>query len=262
MLDPGKQLSVSLTPLYPSERAAGEKVFATVALVSAAKEGPEERILGAKAAIDPAHLPFKASVTLPDTPNGDYNLEVRMTLADGTSPKDLRTAFVKTLPIHIESLSAQAERLKERLARVTKRGAPSLPTAQYVLARYEQTDHGNASPLHYNFQGEFATANAILDALEAGRDPFAAKQGDLRKAYLSKVDQTLQPYRVFIPAQYDGTKPTPLVVAFTEWAAMRIRCLTVMANSSKWRPSASDSWSHARKGETRRRCTEARPSRM
>jgi len=213
MLDPGKQVAVSLTPLYPSERAAGENVFASVFLVPVAKEGPEERILGAKVAADPTHLPFKTSVTLPETPNGDYNLEVRMTLADGTSPQNLRTAFVKTLPIHIESLSAQAERLKERPAKVTKRDAASLPTAQYVLARYEQTDHGNASPLHYNFQGEFATANAILDALEAGRDPFAGKQGDLRKAYLSKVDQTLQPYRVFIPTQYDGTKPTPLVVA-------------------------------------------------
>ena len=109
---------------------------------------------------------------MPETPNGDYNLEVRMTLVDGKSPQGLRSAFVKTLPIHIESLSAEAQRLKDRLAKVSKRDAPSLPTAQYVLARYEQTDHGDTSPLHYDFHGEFASANSILDAIEAGRDPF------------------------------------------------------------------------------------------
>src|SRR5262249_5973777 len=53
----------------------------------------------------------------------------------------------------------------------------------------------------------------ILDAVEAGRDPFAGKHGDSRRAYRSKVDGTLQPYRLFVPESDDATRQTPLVVA-------------------------------------------------
>ncbi len=49
--------------------------------------------------------------------------------------------------------------------------------------------------------------------MDAGRDPFAHRRGDMRKAYRSDVDQTLQPYRLFLPDSYDGSKPVPLVVA-------------------------------------------------
>ena len=56
-------------------------------------------------------------------------------------------------------------------------------------------------------------ATAIVDALDQGRDPFAGKAWRLRKAYRSGVDNTLQPYRIFIPASYNGSKPTPLLVA-------------------------------------------------
>ncbi len=56
-------------------------------------------------------------------------------------------------------------------------------------------------------------ATAIVDAIDQGRDPFAGKHGDFHKAYLSKVDNTLQPYRLFVPANYDGSKPTAMVVA-------------------------------------------------
>ncbi len=212
MVEPGKRVTGSLAPLYPAKFDATEKVSAAVFLVPVAKNGPAEKNLAPLAPVDPAHLPFAISVSIPDTPVGDYNLEVRLTLPDGTSPAGVRAAFVKDLPVHVESLSSEAQKLRDRLAKVKKRDA-ALPTAEYVLARYEQTDRGGASPLRYDFRGEFSAAHAILDALEANQDPFAAKHGDFRKAYLSTVDRTLQPYRIFIPSQYDRTKSTPLMVA-------------------------------------------------
>jgi predicted esterase len=226
MLEPGKRVTISLTALYSVDDAASskEKVSAAVFLVAAARgargggaadsgDTPAAKNLAPAAQIEAGHLPFSAQVTVPDAAPGDYNLEVRLTLADGTSPAGLRAAFVKALPIHIEDLSADAGRLRQRLAKFNKSNAPTLATAQFALARYEQSDEGKASPAHYNFRGEFATANAILDALDAGKDPLAGKRGDMRRAYLSKADQTLQPYRIFIPTQYDGSKPTPLLVA-------------------------------------------------
>jgi predicted peptidase len=56
-------------------------------------------------------------------------------------------------------------------------------------------------------------AGEILAELEAKRDPFARRRGDFKKAYRSQVDDTLQPYRVFVPSGYDGSKPYPLIIA-------------------------------------------------
>ena len=78
---------------------------------------------------------------------------------------------------------------------------------------YERADAGELNPARVNFREEFGAANAILTALDAGKDPFAGKHGDGRRAYRSAVDNTLQPYRLFIPESYDGSKPAPLLIA-------------------------------------------------
>ncbi|MEK6299295.1 MAG: prolyl oligopeptidase family serine peptidase [Acidobacteriota bacterium] len=53
----------------------------------------------------------------------------------------------------------------------------------------------------------------MLDALSAGNDPLASRRGEFKKAYLSKADNTLQPYQIFVPSGYDKSKPFPLVIA-------------------------------------------------
>lgn len=223
MLESGKKVTISLASLYSvdADALAKGKMNATVFLAASGRgvrggqggSGEAPKNLAAAVTIDAAKLPFTEQVTLPELAAGDYNLEVRLAPAEGRVPEGLRTTFVKALPIHVEALSTDAAKLRARLAKDVKSDAPTLATAQYVLARYEQTDSGEASPLGYNFRGEFTTANAILDSIEAGKDPLNGKHGDMRRAYLSKVDQTLQPYRVFVPTQYDGSKATPLMVA-------------------------------------------------
>ena len=213
IVEPGKQVAVTLAPLYASERANGVKLSASLVLVPAKKEGAAEKSLGPSLAFDPAALPFTTQVTLPATPVGDYTLEVRLR-SDGDPPAGAaRAAFVKAMPVHIEALSDAVARLRNRLAKAGKKSGSAFSTAEYALALYERADAGDINPARYNLRNEFAAANTILDALEAGRDPFAARRGDLRKAYRSAVDNTLQPYRLFIPEQYDAAKPSPLVVA-------------------------------------------------
>jgi predicted esterase len=211
IVEPGKSVNVTLAPLYNNERAQGLKVTASVQLVPAKRGAGEEKTLASGLKLDPAALPFTTRVTLPDS-SGDYNLEVRLA-AEGDAPVEAaRGAFVKSLPVHVEALSSEAQRLKDRLAKA-KKGSTALPTAEYAIAVYEQADKGELNPTRVNFREEFGKASAIVDSLDQGRDPFAGKKGDLHKAYRSAVDNTLQPYRVFIPAAYDGTKPTPLLVA-------------------------------------------------
>ncbi len=212
LLEPGAKAIVSLTPLYPCERCAAEKMGASVSLTLVRPAQAENR-LAADEPINPSKLPFTEQVAIPETPAGDYWVTVRITAGEGAVPDGVSSAFTKRIPVHIESLAADLQRLRKRLAAAPKKDASAISTAEYVAARSELMDRGEVSPLRYDFKSEFAAANAILDALEAGRDPFLGKRGDLRKAYRSGVDQSLQPYRVFVPEVYDGTKPSPLLIA-------------------------------------------------
>jgi predicted esterase len=211
MLDPGKPVTLALTALY----AASGKSTVSVFLVATGKEGPPERELAGGGAAESTHLPFTTRVTIPEAIRGTYNLELRLSMPEGASPA-LRELYVKTFPVHIEPLSEEARGLREHLAKLQRDDSPALETAQYTLQFYERTDRGQEGVRrfgHYPFHEQFAAANALLDALDAGRDPFAGTRGDFRRAYRSPVDGTLQPYRIFIPDGYDGTRPVPLLIA-------------------------------------------------
>jgi predicted esterase len=211
IVEPGAQIRVTLMPLYATPRAASIKLNASLVLLPGKNEGSSPKPLGAPVAVNPEAMPFATRVALPETPAGDYTIEVRLS-ADGETPGgSARGAFVKVLPLHIDTLAESVQRLRARLAKAPKKDG--LPTAEYTMSLYERADAGDLNPARVNFREEFATANAILDALGAGKDPFAGKLGDSRRAYRSAVDQTLQPYRLFIPESYDASKATPLLVA-------------------------------------------------
>lgn len=202
MLEPGARVTVSLKPYYPSQRAAETQLTALVVLQ------PGGQTVGSGQTVDPSALPFTMPITLPAVPPGDYTLEVHLA-ADGAPAA---APFVKSLRVHIEALAGEAKQLRARLARI-KNKSSATTTAEYALALYDLADHGAVNPHLYKLGEEFAAANMILDEVEAGRDPFATRHGDFRKAYRSAVDNTLQPYRMFVPKSYDGSRPAPLLVA-------------------------------------------------
>jgi predicted esterase len=202
MVEPGARITVSLKPYYTTPRAAG------LHLTAAAVLEPGGQTVASGRAVDPSALPFVMPVNVPDIQPGDYTLEVRLA-ADGATAA---APFVKSLPVHVEALSAEANRLQTRLTRVRDQSSAAT-TAEYALILYDLADRGAINPHRYKLREEFTAANAILDAVESGRDPFAARHGDFRKAYRSAVDNTLQPYRMFVPESYDGSRPAPLLVA-------------------------------------------------
>jgi len=202
MVAPGKPVTITLSPLYSASHTDEVKLSASVFLMPVKKDGATEKSLAHAVPIDPSALPFTTRVTVPPDAAGDYTLEVR-----------LGPGLTKTLPIHVEDSAGPAQLLRDRVSKAGKKNAPALATAEYSLALYDRADRGEVNPSAYKFADEFARANEILDALDAGRDPFANKHGDFRKAYLSAVDQTLQPYRILIPEQYNAGKAAPLVIA-------------------------------------------------
>lgn len=208
VLEPGRPVTLKFSRLYETPRASGLKLSAELAIAPARREDGARRPLGAAVEVNPS-APFEKRVELPELPVGDYTLEVR--LSDEGQPAPRAPFAVKLLAIHIDKLATDVERLRARLAKAPKKDG--IATAEYALALYAQADSGEVNPARVNFREEFASANAVLDALEAGRNPFAGKHGDFHRAYRSAVDNTLQPYRLFIPASYDAAKAAPLLVA-------------------------------------------------
>ena len=61
-------------------------------------------------------------------------------------------------------------------------------------------------------KGNLEAARAEADRLAAGEDPYKDRVGTFTKAYRSSVDDTLQPYALYIPKSYDPSKSYPLLV--------------------------------------------------
>lgn len=216
MLEPGEPFTVRVGQLYALDEPLAAKLNGGLTLLPIKGDQPlkEWNTLEGVAA-DFAVQPFEAKVVAPDAVAGNYRLVLKLQAAGGEP-------MSKTLTVHIErGLSAQAATLKARAEKIEqslaakKQGAmlAALPSARYSLAMYDLANAGEISLERLDFQKEFTDAAAMLDALAAGRDPFAARRGDFRKAYLSKVDNSFQPYRVFVPSSYDGTRQFPLVIA-------------------------------------------------
>lgn len=206
----GQPIQLSVTPLYPPDSTA--KLTGSVYLMTETGAGGGTPI-ATKLTLDAAKL-GALPITLPaGTAAGNYFLETRLAPVDGEADPKARTAFTKRLPVRVADLAvdlaAEAKRLDDRLAKARKRH----PLAEYTSELYARADRGEVNPHRYDFAQEFAAAHRVLDAVDAGGHPFAGVKGDLRMAYRSEVDNTLQPYRLYVPTNYDGQKALPLVVA-------------------------------------------------
>jgi predicted esterase len=193
-----QEVQVTLDSIYDPAPSATSGLILTL---QEARPGGESISLLAPKEFKTSDLPATITVRLPEKLSGKYQFVA--TLGDFS---DGGYRLQKTAPILIANLEADAAKLEGRLAQW------KLPVAEYALVLYRNAEAGKANPHQVDFAKLFGEANQLLDSLEAGKDPFASRQGDIRQAYRSAVDQTLQPYRVYVPTAYQG-KPLPLVVA-------------------------------------------------
>jgi len=150
------------------------------------------------------------AVELGDLQAGGYR--VAWSSARGLSRGDdtTRAAGLTILP------AAAAEALGKRLDGAKGRLSPgSAATLRYLL---DETllSIGSMKPYESAAKERLALARLESDLAEAeaGHDAFAARTGYFRRAFRSKVDGTLQPYAVRIPAGYDprAGRKYPLIV--------------------------------------------------
>ena len=216
MLEPGQSAGVKLGQIFPLDEKLEGKLAGSVALM---KMTGDEVLKELKTinGIEPDFIahPFATEIVVPEVEPGNYRLSLKLQMAGGEP-------VVKSTTVHIErGLAAEAAAAKARALKIEgflkSKNQDALlagmPSAFYQISFFDLASAGEINFDRIDFTKELKEARWMLDVMDAGKDPFAKRHGDFKRAYLSKVDNTLQPYRVYVPSSYDGTKPYPLVIA-------------------------------------------------
>jgi predicted esterase len=216
--EPSQTIRVHIGQLFQIDENIGGNVSGRIALLPAKADDktPPLKVLQGLDAVftDFSSKPFDAIVECPDVQDGNYRLEVRFTGSGDPVTKSIVLRVERGLSARVAAAKERAGRLEKKLKTEKKDGLlAALATPEYQIGLFDLANAGELNVERLNFADALKDASAMMDALEAGRDPFAGRKGDFRKAYRSNVDGSLQPYRVFVPSTYDGSKPFPLIIA-------------------------------------------------
>ncbi|MGZ7064744.1 MAG: carboxylesterase family protein, partial [Candidatus Aminicenantales bacterium] len=161
-------------------------------------------------ACEPGLSSHEFGIKLGELPSGGYRVAWSSRRGYSRGDDSLRASGLTILP------AAGAETLGKRLELAKGRLSPgSAVTLQFML---DETLASLRTMRTYETAAKERLALVRLEGdvaqAEAGRDVFAARTGYFRRAFLSKVDGTLQPYAVRIPTGYDpgAGKKYPLIV--------------------------------------------------
>lgn len=181
---------------------------------------------------------MKTSLLTGDLKPGRYIVEYGLLSPGGkvlvSCPRDFlihADAGRRALELH-----KQVEKLKaDKIADRGIREATALETAEYVAQLLTRAGKEYVAPMPnlstpmttklrglalsnydskpFDLEEDLPLAEEFVTALAAGKSPLADRTGDMRLAYRSTVDGTLQPFRVCVPKTYDPKKPMALIVA-------------------------------------------------
>ncbi|WP_321469976.1 hypothetical protein [uncultured Paludibaculum sp.] len=231
---PGVTIHVRLEPRFTLDRALKSAYRVHVALLDAqgkvVVERPPEPVLALEA--------MEFSLRTSGLPTGEYRARYQLLDADGKvrAWAQRRVLLNADVQKRVRVLTEQARKLAA--SGVGMKGpaqALAVQTVQFTANLYSRSMDGpglgfldNAVPLAFvladlqapryqtdpiNPERDLPAAEWMAEELLAGRNPLAEKKGDFRLAYRSAQDQSLQPFRLFLPPGYDAAKKWPLVVA-------------------------------------------------
>ncbi len=106
-----------------------------------------------------------------------------------------------------ESYKANLEKYKIKISKGT------YTTLQFIIEDLQKKINAlKPYEICYEERMILKKIDSYFAVMEKGKDPLAEKTGFSRKAYRSKLDNTMQPYVVYLPENYDKTKKYPLMV--------------------------------------------------
>ncbi|HKV42410.1 MAG TPA: prolyl oligopeptidase family serine peptidase [Blastocatellia bacterium] len=215
MLEPSQTVTVETGEVFSPDDGLAGPVTATITLRN--RQGEQVAVLatipGVK--LDLKAHPLVSRIQVPDVPANTYHVRVTFSPAQGDqASKDAEVRIEKGLRADVTALRS---RINTAYSRLTSANTPNLTAAlhsvEYHLALYDLANSQQIDLGQIDFDGELKQAANELTAVESGSDPYSSRRGDFRRAYLSAVDKSIQPYRIYVPASYDGSKPYPLIIA-------------------------------------------------
>ncbi len=115
----------------------------------------------------------------------------------------LRLAIQKGLDARLRQLEAQAA------------AAPAEVRAdlRYPADYIRKINRGTVELGQFSVATEIAAAETIAVAAKGDKTPFTGRTGGFERHYMFDAAGEIMPYRVYVPASYNGTRAYPLIVA-------------------------------------------------
>jgi predicted peptidase len=221
VIEPNQILQVSLTRMFP---VIIDKTFASTPTVtfSIVKGDDAAKPTGAQA-LSALGQPLVVAerLTIAETSS---NAARRLLLPDGVyqvvaqvEAGGQRIAELKRLVYSISDFSDSIAQLSKTIAAIksssdakVKAIAPMVATPEFQLKRLAQLNKARGD-VDINPIQQMDQIEEELSAIAKGQNPFSISRGEVERAYQAS-DNTLVPYRVYVPQSYDGASPKPLVV--------------------------------------------------
>ncbi|MFN0084630.1 MAG: prolyl oligopeptidase family serine peptidase [Blastocatellia bacterium] len=213
ILDPGASARLRVSRQFAPDEAVAGALSASLEIRNA-KQGLAKTLKNHGDVPSDFAQPLTIEAAIPDLADGDYQLTLTLTPKSGDP-------IVKPATIRIaRGATAEARALKARASAVAgalrekKRDALllTIPAVEYAASMIDLINSGQIN-INTDLKAALTSANGSLDLLARGENPLRTRRGDVHWAYRSKVDDTLQPYRFFVPSNYDAAKKWPLVIA-------------------------------------------------
>lgn len=169
---------------------------------------------------------------------GHYRVRLDLLDKDGTSiAHALRPLFVhNTAAARVRAMQTQLEKIVlAGVAQKSLRHAVAVQSVDYLLNLYQRAAREPVesfeqamspvlsvlasrlitgySTMPIQPERDLAYAENLTGQLLKGDSPLESVRGSMRLAYRSSVDQSLQPYRLYLPPNYSADKKWPLLVA-------------------------------------------------
>jgi poly(3-hydroxybutyrate) depolymerase len=215
VVDSSKPYTVRLEQIYAPSLALQNPVAAHVTLrkrpaPAAPNQAPQEppvvKELGTfdGVARDLRESPFFFDLDLHDVADGPYLLNVEVSnQGEPIGSSSLAVALRKGVDELATRLEADAKRAPENLR----------AEILFPVDRMRNVNRGRLELRTFDPDRDLAAAEAVATAVEAGKDPFAGRTGDIRRHYRLDAANEILPYRTYVPTAYTGTKAFPLIIA-------------------------------------------------
>jgi pimeloyl-ACP methyl ester carboxylesterase len=218
VLEPNSELQISLSKIFPAAGGQTSAAPPTVTfeiteavtgnLKAAGTRLPEPLILAQRVPI--AEFGSNASRRL-RLIEGQYWVVARIESGNEKLLELRRPIFaINSFSDTVAELTRMIAAINSSTDGAVKSVAPLMATPEFQLHRLSLL---NSAPIEdeINPIRELAYIRTTLAALAKGRNPFERERGEVERAYRSR-DGNLVPYRIYVPANYDGGSARPLVV--------------------------------------------------